>query len=292
MSRLLVFGDASFDQTFFAPHIPAPDEKVHCSGFAEGYGGVALNTAIAAARAGGEVTLVAQVGTDAPSAALADYLSEAGVSHRLNATDGVIARVTTLVATDGEKRLLLYPGVSLYPDPACAEELSLDGVAHVHTAIYGPAGTRLIERARSAGASWSLDLEPATFAAGLEALQPQIEGAALIFVNDRAAAQIGADAVDVLFEMGAAAVLRTRGPAGATLYRPDGSESANASCPKDMPIVDTTGAGDCLAGWYLARHLAGAPPQEALRLAVTAATRACGFPGTHAGYPSLHEIEQ
>lgn len=292
MSTLLVFGDASFDQTFFAPSVPAPDEKVHCTELVEGYGGVALNTAIAAARAGAATRLVAQVGTDAPSGALADYLAAEGIGCVLPRVEGVMARVTTIVEPHGEKRLLLYPGVSLYPPEDCAGTLELDGIGHVHTAIYGAAGKKLLARARQAGLPWSLDLEPATFADGLESLETEIGGAALLFVNNRAAAQIGPDPVRRLLAMGARNVLRSQGNQGATLYGHDGAILARADCPAGVPVRDTTGAGDCLAGWYLARTLAGDSPRSALAAAVTAATRSCGSLGTHSGYPRLSQIEQ
>lgn len=287
MSTILVFGDASYDQTFITPRLPVPDEKVHCEDLIEGYGGVALNTAIAAARAGAPVRLVAQIGSDIHSRNLAGYLSAEQISADFVETDGRLARVTTIVEPHGEKRLLLYPGVSLYPPIEAAERLSLDAVAHIHTAPYGPAGSVLVERARAAGIPWSIDLEPATFSDGLQTIRPQIDGAQIVLVNDRAAEQIGPDAVEQLLALGARAVLRSRGPSGAILTGPDGILLAEAEPREDAPIRDTTGAGDCLAGWYLARSLAGETPSDALTAAVEAATRSCGQPGTHQGYPRL-----
>lgn len=291
MTQLLIFGDASYDQTLFAPNIPEPDEKVHCTDLVEGYGGVALNTAIAHACAGGRVRFVAQVGADMQSADVAEYLVARRVAPDLSAVEGNMARVVTVLESHGEKRLLIYPGVSLYPSEEDAIRVALEDVTHVHTAIYGPAGAILLERARAAGLSWSLDLEPATFIGGIDTLAREIDGAALLFVNDRAAAAIGDDAVDRLLAMGAKSVLRTQGPEGATLYGPDGASLARAVPPKNMPILDTTGAGDCLAGWCLARRLAGLSEAEALRSAVTAATWACRAPGAHTGYPQLSDIE-
>jgi ribokinase len=55
-------------------------------------------------------------------------------------------------------------------------------------------------------------------------------------------------------------------------------------------VVDTTGAGDCLAGWFVAGRLRGAIPRAALETAVVAATMSCSQLGAQTSYPTLHDV--
>ncbi len=202
MHRILFAGDVSWDMSFLTPAIPGPDEKVHADGYLEGPGGVACNAAVAAARAGAESCFLGAAGTDALSGTAAAALAAAGVAPILARREGSICRVVTMIEPHGEKRLLLYPGISLYPAEEDLALIGWDGIGHVHTAIYGPAARALIAEARRRGAGWSLDLEPSTFSGGIDSLGYAIDGAAMLFVNDRAAALIGGDAVARLLGMG------------------------------------------------------------------------------------------
>lgn len=289
MAQTLFVGDISLDLSLLAPHIPAPDEKVHCTGSTEGIGGVVTNTAVAFGRAGGDAVLFTPLGTDHASAQMLQIAGSLPLDYRPAVVPGGLCRVVTVIEPHGEKRLLLYPGVTIYPELTPIEAFSLEGIGHVHTACFGPGATRLIERARGLGLSWSIDLEPATFPAGIETLADVLDGANIVFLNERAAGSLGDDPVDRLRTLGVGAVVRTRGPLGAEWH--DGDVVLTAAPPKGLDIVDTTGAGDCLAGWFLAGLSAGWPMQRVLDRAVAAASIACTRVGAQTAYPTLPEIE-
>ena len=289
MKQSLFVGDISLDLSLSASHIPAPDEKVHCSSAAEGVGGVITNTAMAFAKAGGEAVLAVQLGEDDASRTIHGQLRHPGLHFRPIHVPGGLCRVVTILEPHGEKRLLLYPGVSIFPDEPVAAAIDLAGMSHLHTACFGSAAHVLVERARAAGLSWSLDLEPATFGGGIETLADILSGCAIAFVNDRAAQAIGPDAVQRLHAMGVQAVIRSRGPLGAEYH--GRGRALVARPPAGLPILDTTGAGDCLAGWFLAGQAAGWPIETALARAVTAATLSCARIGAQTGYPGLAEVQ-
>lgn len=290
MQHYLFVGDLSLDLSLSAPHIPAPDEKVHCTASVEGVGGVITNTAVAFVKAGGTATLVVQPGDDAASSAALGQLSLPNLTLEAEAVAGGLCRVVTILEPHGEKRLLLYPGVSIYPDLQAIQSVRLDGSNHVHTACFHPAAKELVSRAREAGIPWSLDLEPATFVDGIEASADVLAGASLVFLNDRAAATIGPEAIGRLFDMGVKMIVRSRGPDGAELHDHASGAMIAARPPQGLQIVDTTGAGDCLAGWFLAGMAAGWPIELVLGRAVHAATLSCTVAGAQNGYPQLQDI--
>ena len=290
MSRILFVGDISWDMSFMTPHVPGPDEKVHVKNYIEGLGGVACNTAVAAKKAGADVMFFGVCGTDVLSRAATEALEASGATSCLVSRAGSICRVVTMIEAHGEKRLLLHPGVSLYPAEDDLELIDWTEVDHVHTAIFGQAGWDLITQARQRGATWSLDLEPSTFSNGLTAIDYAIAGAMTLFVNERAAAALGNDPVNTLLGMGAHSVVRTCGAAGAIWT--DGQNTFSAACPEGSTILDTTGAGDCLAGWFMAGITRHGDPELALQDAVFAATLSCSAFGAQAGCPTQQDLEE
>ena len=92
-----------------------------------------------------------------------------------------------------------------------------------------------------------------------------------------------------LQNLGATAVILTQGSAGATWCA--GTSRTIIAAPR-LPVVDTTGAGDCLAGWFIAETLRGADPAAALNVAVTAATMSCGAPGAQPSFPIREAVER
>jgi ribokinase len=283
----LFVGDVSLDLTMVVDHVPGPDEKVRASETVEAPGGVVANAAVACARTGAVVKALFQAGRDTTTA-VAAALAAAGVHAQIEGVAGRTCRAVIILDPHGEKRLLLDPGASMYPSREAVLQLDLTGVAWMHTAVYADAAAILIDRCRAAGVRWSLDLEPATFRDGIDALAAMIDGAAVVFCNDRAAAAIGGDAVAKLLAFGAKAVVRTRGALGARYVSAD--SDIHVAAPALDVVRDTTGAGDCLAGWFIGETLAGHPPRMALEAAVMASALSCRALGAQASYPTRSDL--
>jgi ribokinase len=269
--------------------VPEPDEKVHVGEVSESTGGVIANAAVACARAGRPARVLCQLGEDAAGEHVLREMTAHGVRIADTRGAGVTCRVVVLIEPHGEKRLLLYPGNSLYFTLSQAETASLSDVGWMHTAVYDiPAGACLIRRCRDAGIPWSVDLEPASFPQGIETLAPHLAGASVVFCNSRAAAFLGPEPAGRLQAMGVRTVVLTRGEDGAIWCGRD--ERFHVPAPEIIPR-DTTGAGDCLAGWLIAGIMAGLPNRPALEQAVLAASLSCTKGGAQLSYPSCDEID-
>ena len=286
----LFVGDTTWDVTICLPAVPAPDEKVLVSGFYESAGGVVANAAAACALAGVPTRALLRIGTDAAGHAAVQSLTARGVSVETDAHERETARATILLEPHGEKRLLLYPGGGLYPSIPSVMDLDLAGVAWVHTAIYDlDAAMELVRRCRALGIAWSIDLEPATFPDGIARLATVLNGAAVVFCNGRACAMLGDDAHHALDQYGVQATIRTLGRDGAIWCA--GQARHHAKAPP-VAIVDTTGAGDCLAGWFVAEMMTHGDPARALSQAVRAATDSCRRPGAQSSYATREAISR
>jgi ribokinase len=283
----LFVGDVGLDTTLVVDHVPAADEKIVSDFWAEAPGGVAANASCAARLAGARSRLVCQVGDDRAGRACLAALDDAGVAVTAAVVPGSTGRAIIVLDADGEKRLVLVPGVSLYPTLKQVRDADLDGVRWAHTAPYElQAATALAERCRIAGIPWSLDLEPATLAGGLEALDACLDGASVVFCNQAAARLLGHPAEQRLLGRGVRSVVLSRGSDGATWVDPQ--DRWDVAAPAlDAAVVDTTGAGDCLAGWFVGATIAGSPPPQALAAATAAASASCTRFGAQASYPQF-----
>ncbi len=285
--KALFVGDISLDTTLLMEGMPQPDEKLLVSITNEMPGGVVTNAALACRLAGADVGLAVETGDDLFAEGLLTPLRAAGIEVIGGRKPGRTCRAIVLLDARGEKRLLLEPGVSMYPGAALLSSLRWQDVGWLHTAVYSDDAESVIRHCRAAGIRWSIDLEPATFMGGLAPLRRMLDGAETVFCNQRALAQIGGEPVAQLLALGVRSVICTLGPQGARYVCAETSHHVRfAGTPA---IVDTTGAGDCLAGWFIARRLAGLSIPRALHEAVYAATYSCGGMGAQSSYPTLEQ---
>lgn len=290
MGMAVFVGDIGLDLTLFVDRIPEPDEKLFTRRLIESAGGVAANAAVACMRAGISVQAWVARGDDEAGEAACDQLAREGVAVTPEIHKGPTCRCVILLEPAGEKRLLLSPGVSMHPSSAMVATADLDDVAWVHMAPYDSAAAEILaSRCRERGIPWSLDLEPATFAPDIRTLAGCLNGAAAVFCNTRAAALLGPEPSAVLAGLGAHGIVFSHGAAGAGWW--DGAYHAPAIPPKGLASpVDTTGAGDCLAGWFVAERIRGSHPVAALKVAVAAASHSCSTAGAQNSFPSRNTL--
>ena len=287
---VLFVGDLSLDSTLLIPSLPEPDGKVIASRAFASLGGVAANSAVACGLAGARPRLAAAIGTDPGGAQIEAELAGHGVAAELDRRNGASMQAICWIDGSGEKRLVVAPGVGMYPSAAALAAVDLTDVAWVHTVIYDVGAARVLaRRCAELGVPLSIDLEPNSIPVGIEQFRDCVRGAAMVFVNSSAQAMLDAAGTDLRRDYGVARIVRSLGSAGARLE--SGAGIVQASSAALAPAVDTTGAGDCLAGWLIAELVAGADEASALARAVTAATLSCASAGAAASFPTIAEVD-
>jgi ribokinase len=290
MKRLIALfvGDGSWDTTQSIPRLPEADEKVNSIEFIEASGGVAANAAIACARTGIASRALLRLGHDDAGGWVAHSLEKASVDVISDQGECSTARATILLEPHGEKRLLLFGETGLYPSLEAVSAIDLSDIRWVHTTFYYPASAAiLIARCRESDIPVSIDLEPGSFET-LASVAHLLRGSEVVFCNNGAEERLGGG-VTALLHIGAKSIVRTRGADGASWH--NSSAVHHITAPKG-PVVDTTGAGDCLAGWFIGERLAGHSPFDALARAVQAASLSCAGLGSNRAYPSRQDVER
>jgi ribokinase len=292
-STLLVVGDAGLDLTVTVDHRPGTDEKVLARAAERGPGGVAANTAVAAAQLGMPTRLVARVGADAFGTEVLAGLKARHLDVSLVAVDRESATYYSIALVDpsGEKALVVIPGPGLYPSLEQVDGVSLARVNWIHTVPYAPSvAARLAARARTKGIRVSVDLEPATLDAGLQGLEPILRSADTVFVNTRAVAALGGnetDVIEALRSLHVSVVVLTRGEAGCRVW--NGSQILSIPA---FPVrtIDTTGAGDSFAASYICARLWDYGMGDAAEFASVAAGISCTGLGAQSALPAFADV--
>lgn len=292
---IIVVGDAGVDVTLVIPQLPGPDEKVHASRHAMVPGGIALNTATAVARLGYAVALAARVGDDAFGAHVTSYLSARRVDTSTVVIDGEAQTYFSVAMTtpnEPEKRLVVAPTASLYPDTRQLPELV--GSTWCHTVPFDPdAALVLARRAAKAAVPLSVDLEPATVEGFGNRLNEFLSACDTVIVNQGTVAALGNDEDRVaarLRKYGADVVVVTRGARGCRFIT---GVSESVVVPAfAVDAVDTTGAGDAFAAAYVCARVEGLTVETACRYGNAAgAIAATGF-GAQGRQATRHDLAQ
>src|SRR5215831_2435054 len=122
--RLTVVGSINLDLVVQAERLPRPGETVSGARFARVPGGKGANQAVAAARLGAEVTLVACVGRDELAGPALAGLREAGVEKRWLTKVAPTGIALVTVDAVGETTIVVAPGANaeLRPEDIVLEE--------------------------------------------------------------------------------------------------------------------------------------------------------------------------
>jgi ribokinase len=307
---LLVVGDANPDLVLRGGDVePAFGQREQLVEHADlTLGGSGAIVACGAARLGLEVAMIARVGDDELGRFTRARLREASVDdERVEAAPGLATGISVGLVRGGDRAVLTAAGALIALDPDAIPDSLLSGARHVHVAspflqpLLAEGLGRLVERARAAGATTSIDTgwDPAErWALPAEALR----GAGILFPNAEEAVRLaaaspagGAPASPrSLDPREAARALAAGGPLVALKLGAEGAvafaenESVEAAVPA-VDAVDATGAGDSFDAGFLAAWLGGEPLPAALALAVACGSLSTRVAGGTAAQPTLAE---
>lgn len=296
MSRIAVVGSINQDIVIRVPRIPQPGETVHHGRLARYAGGKGANQAVAAARAGATVNMLAAVGTDADGDALLHGLIADGVDTTYVARVDSAATGTALIAVDdaGANSIAVAAGANFEIDPA-----------DITSAIAGIQPVAVIGQREVPD-----DVTNAAFRAappGLRVLNvsPIDEGVAIdlglvdiAVVNEIEAAQLTDDSradddpealATALATKAHRGCVVTLGGAGLVAHI-DGQTHVQPAFP--TTVVDTTGAGDAFCGVFTAALAARRPVETALRWGQAAGALAAATPGAQPSMPMADDIRR
>lgn len=292
--RIIVVGSSNTDLVLHCDRLPRPGETLLGGEFTRFAGGKGANQAVAAARAGAQVTFIGAHGADDFGRAAKTGLRAEGIDvryfrERADAPSGV-----ALIFVGGKSRENLIGVARSANDLVSAAEIEAAApvfkkanavVCQLETPL--PAVEAAARLAAARDIPFILNPAPARklpkrLLRMVSVLTPNEHEAALLTGCDRPE-----EAADKLQTLGCRSVVITLGAKGVLVCDEQGQKRIPA--PRVRP-VDTTGAGDCLTAWLAVGVAEGLPLMEAAARAVRAASLAITRPGAQPGMPSRKEV--
>lgn len=299
--KILVFGSFVTDLNARAPHFPAEGETVMGSMFKSGPGGKGSNQAVAAKRAGGNVSFVTRLGEDVFGQAALDFYRSEGID-----TSSVIvdkdsytgAALITVNETTGQNEIVVILG-------AC-DRFTSNEIEELNTAISNSdlvlcqletnldATLEVLNKAHIAGKTTILNPAPARVLPeevfqNLDYITPNETEAEILTGIKVTDSESASKAADVLMNRGVKNVVITLGSNG---YYAKNSSEVITGKPIKVNVVDTTGAGDAFNGGFAAALAENMNLHEALRFANITGGLSVEKIGTAPAMPYRNEIDK
>ncbi len=297
---IAILGVFMADTSYRAARLPQIGETLPGKSFALGPGGKGSNQAVAAARAGGNVSFLTRLGDDAFADIAFSVWREAGVHPVINPDPDSYTGAAFIFVDDstGDNAIIISPGAAarIAPVDIWAWAPQIDNADVFVTQLEQPvdAARSGLARARRAGVTTILNTAPAT-----DLSDEMLSLCDYVTPNETEAGQLTGIAVDsfdsarragdALLKRGVGAALITLGERGALLHTSEMSEHIPAF--NAGPVVETTGAGDALNGGFAVALAEGQSPLDAARFGSATAALSVTRPGTAPSMPKRQEIE-
>ncbi len=296
MFDLFCLGGSSLDLILHDERLPQPDEKLLAQFAGRAAGGLVANTACAAARLGLITGWSGPLGDDDNGRFVLSEFGQFGVdATRSVVYPGQASDFCVILLDPSGERTILVVNTLPGPPPLTGEVLlALAQTRFAYSVPRPPAWFEPYAAAvHAGGGKVAVDLESVTPAAGADLLAA-LRQTQVLFTNRGGLAQVSSQAevqaaAESVLALGVEEVIVTLGAAGSVAYTRQGSAKAEGF---RVPVVDSTGSGDCFHAAYLAALQAGQPLEERLRFANAAAALKIQVLGPRAGLPTRAQVEQ
>jgi ribokinase len=296
--KIFVIGSANMDMVINADHFPLPGETLMGGEFSLIPGGKGANQAVAAARLGGNVSFLTQLGDDVFGTQNLDNYQKEGINTSLIKLNPEKPSGVALITVDksGENTIIVAPGANA--------ELSVEDI-HKAKGFFEAADMVLVQLeipisvvfeackvASELGKKVILNPAPASV------LPPEIFPLLyLITPNETETEQLtgirvfdekSAEEACVSFlKKGVQNVIITLGSAGAYLFS---KEFKGKIATNKVAVLDTTAAGDTFNGALAVALVGGGSMIDAVKFALKAATLSVTKMGAQSSIPYLKDI--
>ncbi len=297
MASVLVIGSSNTDLVIRTNKLPAPGETVLGGTFFTAAGGKGANQAVAAARAGAQVTFIARMGCDDfGKRALSAFQCE-GIDTRWIVSDLDLPSGVAFILVDdrGENSIAVASGANAALSPDQIQDRAYQGAEICLLQLEIPVETVVQAVYLSTKNETRVVLNPAPAAALPEEIWPhlflitpnQTETEHFTGIPPNSPKNI-AKAADKLLQKGAQNAIITLGAQGAFLATSDQTLHIPAF---KATSIDTTGAGDAFNGALACALSENQSLETAIRFACAAGALTVGKAGAQPAIPTRDQID-
>ncbi len=294
MAKILIVGSLNMDLVVRVPHSPKPGETVLGGDFETFPGGKGANQAVAAARMGGEVTMVGRVGNDNFGDTLIQGMVDNNIRTSYVVKDSEVPTGIAMiaVAADGENLIVVASGANFQ---VSAEDVNTTRDIMRETDLLLlqlecpiEAVTAAVDLAKAYDVPVVLNPAPAQplsqhLLANVNVLTPNEEE--LLMLTDEKEIE---KAIDKALDWGVKNLVITLGANGARVITAGTDKHIPAH---EITAVDTTAAGDAFNGALAVMLAEGKPLLEAVNYGMAAGALAATKRGAQPSLPTRDAVE-
>ncbi len=290
--KLLNFGSLNYDYVYSVDHIVQPGETLSAGRMETFCGGKGLNQSIALAKAGAQVYHAGIVGTDGD--VLLKMCDDNHIDRSLvKQEDDKSGHTIIQVNKEGQNCILLYGGCNRRNTKENVDRVLQNFDKGDMIVLQNEINLvdYIIDKAYEKG--MTIVLNPSPFDDAMKACD--LRKVSIFLMNEIEGAQITGETqsdqvlVGMLERYPDAKIVLTLGKLGVR-YR-DKQQSFSHGIYQ-VPVVDTTAAGDTFTGYFIASVLRNESVPEALRLASVASSIAVTRKGATSSIPLLKEVKE
>ncbi len=298
-AKILMAGSIMMDLILQMPRVPHPSESILGTTYSTAGGGKGSNSAVAAARAGGDVSVCCTLGQDANGEALIGMLKDANidVSSAVLKEGSNTGMAVIMLEEDGMNRIAIYVGANNDTKPADIEA-AFEGKEYdalmMQLEIPLESNVKAFELAKARGMITCLDCGPAQ-----EYPIEKFQGITILSPNETETdALVGILPVDDDTCLAASKILKERsnckyvvlkmGDKGSYIY---GEGIAEMVPTFKVDAVDPTAAGDCYTGVLVKKYAETGDIISSARYASAAAAISVQSLGAQPSLPTKDVIE-
>lgn len=299
MKNIFVLGSINMDMVISTPYMPKNGETLTGSNFFLNGGGKGANQAVAAGKQGGNVKLVANVGSDVFGADLITKLEEYNVNTKYVSTlNNVNTGVAMIIIEDGDNRIILDSGangkvtkeqIDVALAEASAGDIFITQLENNFDAVlYGlkTAKEKGMVTIFNPAPAVPLDNEYFSYVDYLVINETECEIFTKILPIDEDTMNA---AYSTLKGMGVGNLIITLGSKGSVCFT--GGEKLNIKAHK-INAVDTTAAGDTYVGSFASQLALGKSVEDSLTYASLCSALTCLKKGAQQSIPTKEEVIQ
>lgn len=296
---IAVIGSSMVDLIAYTDVVPKAGETLEAHDFQIGCGGKGANQAVASAKLGSEVLMMARVGDDSfADTTLANFESHGVSTELVEKVAGVSSGVAPIwVDKDSQNRILIIPGANKHLLPADidkqADRLAACSMIVLQLEIPLETVYHAIDFGNAHNIPVILNPAPAT-----TKLDLAYACRSDFFVPNETELEILTDmpvtshdeilaAAKVLLDKGLKNLIVTLGDKGALWLH--GDQESHVTAPT-VKAIDTTGAGDAFIGCFAHYYSASGNVLEAINHAVVYASHSVTIKGTQTSYANRDEF--
>lgn len=304
MPNILVVGSLNMDLVVQMPAIPRPGETLLGGKFATFPGGKGANQAVAAARLGAHVSMVGRVGGDAFGKQMLQIIRDEGIDTRFIGVDEQSATGVALITVDaqGENSISVASGANftLTEEDVRQAWQQIPDVDLLVMPLETPLETIRTAAQIAKQRQVRVILNPAPAQDLEESLLRMVD---VIVPNESETERLTGQTINnqdntrnagaELLKRGVANAVLTLGESGALLVEGSSGEPVFEFIPAfQVPVVDTTAAGDAFVGALATAMGEGQSLSNAVRFASAVAALSVTRPGAQPSLPYRSEVDQ